>query len=172
MVRQLRRDLWSSLQAFTTRHQRAVALFTIGWPALFVAFCIIDRDPPVRTHEMLGQIPQARAGEEIRFEYIVDRDVDRNCSVRTQRYIIDSSLTQRAFGVESTLTWAGLRKREELTPDRTNLTFTLPLTLAPGHARLVSESRYTCLRNPSTLILPIDVVQDWPFVVLPTEKKP
>lgn len=152
------------------RHRQALIALAIAGPITLLAWGVYDRDPPIRIFaQFAGPVPAGVPGSEVRFSFPVERDLERDCSLSVQRWIVDSAGQQRLYGPEQTISPTGLRLRDKLNPDRLELTINVPETLSSGRAHLLTEASYVCPRNLTTLVYPIRVSFSWPFDVLPPQ---
>lgn len=161
-------ELFDRLARFAYRHRKMCLALAVFAPLTFLTWGVYDRSPPIRLFAEQGYpVPAAHRGEEVKFSFPIDRDLDRNCDLTVQRWIVDSSSERREYGPVREVSHAGIVNRELLDPDRLRIAIVVPPTLAIGRAHLLTEAAYSCSRNLTTYLWPIRMSFSWPFDVLP-----
>lgn len=125
----------------------------------------LDRQPPFA---LLGSpaVSRARPGETAVFVVRVRRDLDRDCSVRWQRHVIDSQAVRHDFAGHFEMSPDELRQMAEaMGPDWLRVAIEVPAGAAPGRAQVVTNLLYVC--NPLHERWPIAVTTVLPLEVLP-----
>lgn len=149
----------------TTMLQRSAWL---AW-ALLVAsmlgagMMMADTEPPFRMLSYTVNSP--RPGELLRVNAQVERQLDRGCSVRFGRYILDSTGTRMDVLDATQMTAAAVRGLDAVAPGRLSLAVRVPDHAAPGKAHLVTPLAYTC--NAWHAIRPIETTMVVDFEIAP-----
>lgn len=129
---------------------------------MFVWQAFANRTPPFM---ILSVEPAtARPGDYIRIYASVWRDPVRQCSVDYSRYLFDRDGTRYDLG-SSSLSSTGIAGLERTMPGRLAVAVQLPAGMLPGRAKIQTTLAYAC--NPAQKWLPIDVLTELPFNVLP-----
>ena len=140
-----------------------LAWLLLLFSALGLIYMIGDTEPPFRVISSVANSP--RAGELLRADAIVQRDLSRNCSVTFSRHILDSQGTRIDVQPLTYMPAAGLVQLEETSPGRLRMAVMLPAYVSPGPAKLVTPLAYTC--NAWHSLRPIEVLMTVDFVVAP-----
>ena len=121
-----------------------------------------NRSPPF----MILSVDPAtgRPGDYIRIYASVWRDPMRRCSTEYSRYLFDRDGMRYDLG-NSSLSSDAIAHLERITPGRMAVAVQLPAGLLPGRAKIQTALSYAC--NPAQKWLPIDVLTELPFNVLP-----
>lgn len=123
----------------------------------------LDRHPPFA---IIGPVMahNAAPGGTVFFLADVRRDLDRDCSVRFSRYLIDGAGVRFDFAVDPrVMTPDGLRAMDILMSGKLRLALEVPRGANPGKAVYTTELIYTC--NPLHAIWPILVSMPLRFVI-------
>lgn len=126
---------------------------------------VLDRHPPF---SFIGapSVVSARAGQSAVYVVRVRRDLDRDCSVRWQRYIIDSQAVRHDFAGRFELAPEALRQMAAaMGPEWLRVAVEVPVGAASGRAQVVTTLLYVC--NPIHEHWPIAVTTVLPLEVLP-----
>lgn len=131
--------------------------------ALSFGYMVFDSRPPF---ELRGYtVSKSHAGELLRVDASVKRDLARGCSVAFSRHIFDSVGTRWDVQGQTNMPATALSQLDQQAPGKLRLAVPLPLGIAPGPARLVTPLEYKC--NPWHAVQPIVVVMTIEFEVVP-----
>lgn len=139
----------------------------LGWLLCLPLFWILadwalDRAPPFAiTGPVLAR--NAPPGGTAFFEADVRRDLDRECSVRFSRYLIDGAGVRHEFAVDLLMTPDGLRAMNILMAGKLRIAVEVPRGANPGKAVHTTELFYIC--NPLHKWWPIEVSMPLRFVI-------
>lgn len=122
-----------------------------------------DSKPPFRMISATTNTP--RAGEVLRADVVVVRDLSRRCSVTFSQHIFDSSSTRVDMLPLTFMPAAGLDQLDAESPGHLRLAIPLPDYIKPGPAKLVTPLAYVCHAWHS--VRPIEVLMTVEFEVAP-----
>ena len=140
----------------------------LGWLLCVPIFWLagdwaFDRHPPFA---IIGPVMARNAppGGTAYFVADVRRDLDRDCSVRFSRYLIDGAGVRHDFAVDPrVMTADGLRAMDTLMAGKLRLAVEIPRGANPGRATYTTELIYVC--NPLHKWWPIEVSMPLRFVI-------
>ena len=128
-----------------------------------LSYMVLDSSPPFKA---LGYtVNKPRAGELLRADVLVARDLGRECSVEFSRHLFDSRGTRWEVQPQTNMPSAAIRQLEDQAPGHLKLAIAVPSGMAPGPARLVTPLEYAC--NPWHAVRPIVVMMTIEFEVSP-----
>lgn len=139
-------------------------------PILLISYLIYERDSPAIVGPQTT-IPKVFAGEEVVIEVPVRRDIDRDCSMRVNRDLVDSTHALRSLITSQDVSAQGMRDREKTSPGLLKMRMVVPANTPSGEAHVLSNDFFTCPRNPTTWFFPIAVNLDWTIHVKPAPTK-
>jgi hypothetical protein len=149
-----------------TRVGQLVILACATWALFAAVICwwAFDRRAPFDIIQYV-EPPPAKPGQLLRFNFPVRRQLERECSVRFTRHIIDSSGVRSDYEANHFMNADSLRAMDRVMGPYVRNVITLPSSLAEGRAVLVTNVQYQC--NPLHAWWPIRVTLYYPFEVLP-----
>lgn len=140
-----------------------LAWLILACSAAGLIYMMGDTKPPF---EMLSATTnKPRAGEILRADVLVRRDLSRKCSVTFSRHIFDSSNTRIDITPSTVMPAPALEQLEAAKPGHLRLAVELPQYIQPGPARLVTPLAYAC--NAWHTLRPIEVLMTVNFEVAP-----
>lgn len=138
------------------RHPRVwLTVGVLGWMLAF-GLALADRDPPTIISDLTDTGLIVQAGSELRVSVPVKRDMSRRCSVRTTRFLIDSTHATRTVIPTEYTSAEGRKLRDKESPRALNLALSIQASVPEGSTLLQTENQYVCLLNPTTWFVPID----------------
>ena len=123
----------------------------------------LDRHPPFG---IIGpvEVRGGKPGETVYFHAPVRRDLDRNCSVRFSRHMIDGAGVRFDFALDPRImTPDGLRAMDLLMDGGLRLAVDVPRGASPGRGSYTTELLYQC--NPLHKWFPIAVTMPLKFTI-------
>lgn len=155
---------------FLYRHPRALIWIAILVPFVAFAFFFYDREAPVQIDDQMS-IPAVRAGDELNIELTVKRDLRRFCSMTLSRDLMTSTSERKNLINNQRVSPEGIRDRNRLSPGKLDILIVIPNNTPSGESHILTNAAFTCSRNPTTWVWPIEANYDWRFMVLPPEPK-
>ena len=138
------------------RHPRIwITIGVLGWAIAF-SLALADRDPPTIVPDLTESTAVVQAGTELRIAIPVKRDLSKRCSVKTTRFLIDSTHATRTLVPTEYTSMEGRKLRERESPSVLNLVLPIESHVPEGSTLVQTENQYVCLFNPTTWIVPID----------------
>lgn len=155
--------LYAAMQKWLWLPWVVIILTTVSVVAQVSVWMLDTRKP----FELLSYtVNQVKAGGLLRVDGKVRRDLDRECSLRGARYIMDSQGARYDFGSSIVMTAEALRIMDKLSAGEIHQVHQLPAYIAPGPASMITTMQYVC--NPlHELFRPIAVDMRIDFEVLP-----
>lgn len=157
---------WRVFELWIFQHPQFLIAVAILVPLLAFAFYFYDRDPPALVG-VPDPVPSVRAGEELLLDLPIERDLSRVCTLELTRYVRDSSKALTTLTDHQRVNAASVRGRDAASPNRLILRLPIPSTIPSGPAVILTDAAFTCIKNPTTWLVPIEVSWEWPIVVLP-----
>lgn len=138
-----------------------------------LTFFVVDRDPPAAVGVQTS-VPEVYAGQEVHMNLPVSRDLSRNCTMKVTRELMDSQQQKRIIVTEQQVSPEGFKERQKLSPGALKIVIPVPVTTPSGVAHILTSTRWSCNRNPTTWdwAFPITADYDWLFYVKPPENTP
>lgn len=140
-----------------------LAWIILAVSAVGLLYMMGDNVPPFRMVSATANSP--RAGELLRADVVVTRDLSRRCSVQFSRHIFDSSSTRIDVTPLTFMPASALDQLDAESPGHQRLAIPLPAYIKPGPAKLVTPLAYTC--NLWHSARPIEVLMTVDFEVAP-----
>lgn len=141
--------------------------FLLAFLAIAPVQWALERDAPFTVVRYIEPAPVV-AGAHVTFEMPVTRQLERDCTARWSRHIIDAAGIRHEYEGVHLATAKTLRDIERLQGPWIRTTLAIPPGIAPGRAVLASEVEYEC--NPIHALWPIRMSLFFPFEVLPPSK--
>ena len=164
----VRRDKVSEMMKRTTRFaEQFIWIPYVIVVALMVvaAWWSLDREPPVQILKMI-EVTDAAPGEVVHMRIAVRRDTSRQCTVESNRQIIDGDGYKWPLD-NVYLTPSQIVADDAASPGETRIAFVVPLGAQPGPATWQTVLHYVC--NPIHQVWPIKVEILQPFFIRPTK---
>jgi hypothetical protein len=131
---------------------------------VWIGAMAFDREPPFKLLSYWTNQPKPGGTLVVRAK--VQRDLDRECSVTSSRYLFDKVGARHEASGQQMMTPQALRNMDALAPGELNLQVPIPLSFPPGPATLTTVLEYRC--NPlQDIARPIPVEMSVPFEVVP-----
>ena len=138
-------------------------IFVVGMFAS-VLMWVSNRDVP----SVFGQqytIPEVVAGGTVKLVVPITRQLNRGCSIDTDRSFIDSSGASENILENQHASAETLAKREAESPGYLTINVRIPDHAPEGPARIRTENQYLCPWNPTTYFWRIDHTWDYKVFV-------
>ena len=149
----------TTLTNVLNRFAWAVVITCAAW----LIAMILDTDPPFR---MLSYAATpARPGSVTHIDAVVQRELDRRCSVIYSRVLFDREGRRTDLGPAMILPRQAIEDLDARQRNHLLVEVKIPEHVPPGRATIVTAAFYRC--NIWHAIAPIEVTMSWEVVVLP-----
>jgi hypothetical protein len=150
----------TQLHQLAQRYWRITWLLMLAWPAWWA----LDRKPPLRQLAPATYTAVRPGGTTVIVLPSVERDLDRDCSVRWSQHLYDGQGTRHnlASGYQTS---AGLIEQAQRMGNTLRMAVPISPAAAPGSALWISQLEYRC--NPIHTLAPIEVQLSIPLEISP-----
>ena len=137
----------------------------LSWGPVIVASVVMasNTKPPLIVHGYTAA--PVHPGELITVYADVERDLERRCSARYSRKIIDSVGSVYSVEPSTDLSYHAIKVLDELNPNKLTINVLTPTSIQPGWATIITPVSYSC--NPVQKLFPINIVLKMRVQVIP-----